>query len=162
MNIYNAFERFFGLHLMDDSNFGELLKEIRLTADLTSSELAQKSSISQSYISQLENNARLPSDKVIKKLAYGIIERNNQKSDVSKLLFSSEEKEKKWHELVDNLIAVRNTMRIKDIPSIIERDETEHNIIITKEEKKLLKTFSELPPEKKQNLLQYIKFLKES
>lgn len=55
-----------------DFSFGKALREIRRHEKMTMSDLAKKSKVSQSYISQLENDIRLPSDKVIQDLSYAL------------------------------------------------------------------------------------------
>lgn len=46
-----------------------LIKEIRLKKNMTQEELSQKSSISESYISELENNLKMPTILTLCKLA---------------------------------------------------------------------------------------------
>ncbi|MCI5775706.1 MAG: helix-turn-helix domain-containing protein [Aerococcus sp.] len=53
-------------------NFGGILKALRNDINITSEELSDISQLSRPYISQIENNYRLPSNKAIKKLATGL------------------------------------------------------------------------------------------
>lgn len=46
-----------------------LIKEIRLEKNMTQEELSQKSGISESYISELENNLKMPTILTLCKLA---------------------------------------------------------------------------------------------
>lgn len=46
-----------------------LIKEIRLKKNMTQEELSQKSGISESYISELENNLKMPTILTLCKLA---------------------------------------------------------------------------------------------
>ncbi len=48
---------------------GELLREARTAADLSLRDLAKKLSISPSYISDIENDRRVPSEEVLRDLA---------------------------------------------------------------------------------------------
>lgn len=57
---------------IDYLNFGGLLKALRNDINITSEELSDVSQVSRPYISQIENNYRLPSSKAIKKLATGL------------------------------------------------------------------------------------------
>lgn len=52
--------------------FGEALRSIRQNLGLTMEELSKSSGVSQSYISQLENDTRLPSEATVRKLAYSL------------------------------------------------------------------------------------------
>lgn len=141
-------------------DFGSLLREIRQTADMTTPVLAEKSGISQSYISQLENNVRLPSDKIIKKLAYAFIERKNKNSTVDNFYFSSVENEKKFEELVKELTNARDFMKIKDIPSLIVNVENEQkNLLIDENEKKFLDMFNQIGIKDRDTLFTYMEFL---
>ncbi|EGC69764.1 DNA-binding helix-turn-helix protein [Enterococcus casseliflavus ATCC 12755] len=155
---------FFGLTEIDDDeiiykDFGTLLKTVRTSADMTSSELAEKSQISQSYISQLENNIRLPSDKVIKKLAYGLVERNNTNANVLEMRFSSDRKKEVFNDLVNQFIQVRNYMRIKDVPGLVETDIGNDTIMIGPAAKDFLKLFEKIPAKERDNLFSYMNFL---
>lgn len=169
MSLKEKLTNFFGLTDEEDyyeeafeenaKNFGKLLKEIRLSADMTTSELAEKSKISQSYISQLENNVRLPSDKIIIKLAYGLVERNNDYADPEKLFFSNQTKAKAFEELVTTFTEVRNQMKIKNIPAIAELDSEHGSLMITSKEKEFLELLSKIPTSEYENLETYMKFL---
>ncbi|WP_321383366.1 helix-turn-helix domain-containing protein [uncultured Enterococcus sp.] len=170
----NALSNFFGLYGEDDyddrydsyetifKSFGSLLKAIRLEKDLTTSELSQKSSISQSYISQLENNVRLPSDKIIEKLAYGLIGKDfSELTEAAKQMehfpLSSEEERRLFRETVQYLKEARDYMKIKDIPSILSQDDLSSPL--TLDERELLRNFSLLTNEGKDRLLSYLNFL---
>lgn len=50
-------------------SFGKALRELRRNEEMTMTQLATYSNISQSYISQLENGVRLPSDKLIEQIS---------------------------------------------------------------------------------------------
>ena len=53
-------------------SFGEALRKIRYNEEMTTTELSKKANISQPYISQLENDVRLPSEKIIRKLSIAL------------------------------------------------------------------------------------------
>ncbi|WP_288531233.1 helix-turn-helix domain-containing protein [uncultured Secundilactobacillus sp.] len=57
---------------MGNGTVGQMIRGLRDYQHLTMSQLAFQSKVSQSYISQLENDARLPSENVIKKLAHAL------------------------------------------------------------------------------------------
>lgn len=139
--------------------FGKLLKEIRQASAMTSSSLAEKAKISQSYISQLENNIRLPSDKIISKIAYALIERRNSHADVTNLKFSSKENMKKFNGLVNELISARDYMRIRDIPTLIGTDIEDNPIRIDQTEKDFLGLFAKIDPADRDTLKTYMEFL---
>lgn len=178
MSIFNfkALNNFFGLSGEDEygyilskkqteqiySSFGSLLKALRKSEHLTSSELAQRSGISQSYISQLENNVRLPSDKIIDKLVYALM--GYQLSDLTDAAIEieyypldSDEDKKLYRELVQNLKEVRDYMKIKDIPSLLSQDDLSSSLSL--DERELLRNFSLLTNEGKDRLLSYLNFL---
>lgn len=144
---------------LEAETFGTLLKEIRQASSMTSSSLAEKSSISQSYISQLENNVRLPSDKIIKKIAYALIERNNPHSDVDNFVFSSKQKRKNFTGLVNELITARDYMKVKDIPTLIGTDVEDNPIRIDKAEKEFLDLFNKIDINDRKTLQTYMEFL---
>lgn len=53
----------------DGRTLGEVLRDARVAADLTLRALAKKLSITPSYISDIENDRRVPSEDVLQKLA---------------------------------------------------------------------------------------------
>lgn len=162
-----AIAAFFGLGDVEEydstetyKDFGSLLREIRQTAGMTTPVLAEKSGISQSYISQLENNVRLPSDKIIKRIAYALTERNNKNSNVEKFYFSSVQNEKKCEKLVIELTRARDFMKVKDIPSLVANVENEHTkIFIDESSAKFLDLFNQIDKQDRQNLFSYMEFL---
>lgn len=56
-------------YLLSNNNFGELVREIRLSKRLSLKDLAEKSGLSCPYLSRIENGKRKPSANTIKKLA---------------------------------------------------------------------------------------------
>lgn len=163
MEFLDKLADFFGFNNEDSKykyeNFGDLLKRVRLSREMTSSELSDKAGISQSYISQLENNVRLPSDNIIKKISYGLIEKNNPKADFELFNFGNDEEKQGYDNLVSHFIEARNYMRIKDIPTMIEPDSTDGLLQISEREKRFLELFNEMPKKEQENLLDYMKFL---
>ncbi len=159
--------RFFGLsdddvydHEETYRDFGSLLREIRQTAGMTTPVLAEKSGISQSYISQLENNVRLPSDKIIKKIAYALTERKNENSNVETFHFSSIQNEKKCDELMIELTHARDFMKVKEIPSLaasVEHEQTK--FFIDESSAKFLDLFNQIDKKDRQPLFSYMEFL---
>lgn len=165
MGLLDKFSDFFGLTESELAfyykDFGTFLKKIRTAADMTTSDLANKSGVSQSYISQLENNVRLPSDKVMEKLAFGLVERNNPSSTYENFSFSSDKKQEAYNDLLKQFTQVRNYMRIKDIPSLVETNTENETIFISEKEKKFLELLEKIPSKDYDNLLAYMKFLVE-
>jgi transcriptional regulator with XRE-family HTH domain len=53
----------------DGRTLGEVLRDARVKADLTLRDLAKKLSISPSYISDIENDRRVPAEEVLRQLA---------------------------------------------------------------------------------------------
>jgi transcriptional regulator with XRE-family HTH domain len=53
----------------DGRSLGDVLREARVAADLTLRDLAKKLSISPSYISDIENDRRVPAEDVLRQLA---------------------------------------------------------------------------------------------
>ena len=62
------------------NDLGKMLRQRRLMAELTLSELAAKSGVSQSHLARIERGNRLPSGKVLRKIAKAL------KLDESQLL----------------------------------------------------------------------------
>src|SRR5579859_2716572 len=54
---------------MTHRNLGDLLRDARVAADLSLRDLAKKLGITPSYISDIENNRRVPSEDVLRQLA---------------------------------------------------------------------------------------------
>jgi len=81
MLFYNDFEVNFNSKDWLELSFGQALRELRRFETMTMSELAKKSNVSQSYISQLENNVRLPSEKVIEDLSLALAKGKAIKND---------------------------------------------------------------------------------
>lgn len=71
--------------------FGELVAKLRNDLGLTAGELAKKSYISRPYISQIENDHRIPQNKAIEALADGLASSivDDKNSDIYKKLFKS-------------------------------------------------------------------------
>lgn len=54
------------------NNIGEVLRLLRISFDLTISELSQRTSISKSYITEIEKGAKNPSPKILEKYSKGL------------------------------------------------------------------------------------------
>ncbi|MFI3684247.1 helix-turn-helix transcriptional regulator [Vagococcus fluvialis] len=101
-------------------SFGEALKEIRYAEEMTTTDLSRKSNISQPYISQLENNVRVPSDKIIGKLALALAEGNDEMMNgivkVSNSFYTPITIEKRQDELYKLLQQIKkNTQESKEL-----------------------------------------------
>lgn len=55
--------------MANTNTLGEVLRDARVQADLTLRELAKKLNITPSYISDIENDRRVPSEEVLQQLA---------------------------------------------------------------------------------------------
>lgn len=55
-----------------ENNIGEILRLLRISNDLSISELSKKTSISKSYISELEKGKKIPSSKILKCYSVGL------------------------------------------------------------------------------------------
>lgn len=151
--------------------FGEALKKLRFETEMTMDSLSESSGVSQSYISQLENGVRLPSDKVIDKIASAFARKiiniylNDQYSDLSGeiALFYSSEKE------VENKLLIETEEEAYKIAKILtqikENDKTNvkelHNSDLSKEELKILTVYRNLSSEKKKSFLSMLDLLKD-
>lgn len=54
------------------NNVGEILRLLRISYDLSISDLSEKTKISKSYITEIEKGIKTPSDKIIKKYSIGL------------------------------------------------------------------------------------------
>ena len=54
------------------NNIGEVLRLLRISFDLTISELSQRTSISKSYITEIEKGVKNPSAKILEKYSKGL------------------------------------------------------------------------------------------
>ena len=54
------------------NNIGEVLRLLRISYDLSISELSQKTKISKSYITEIEKGEKNPSDKILKNYSDGL------------------------------------------------------------------------------------------
>ncbi len=74
-------------HLISDMNIGNVIRQFRKKKGLKQNELAEKSDISQTYLSQIENNRRFPENKVLQKIS------KNLSLPIELMFFLSLEKE---------------------------------------------------------------------
>src|SRR5438093_13569616 len=56
-------------HADDGRSLGDIIRDARVAADISLRELAKKLSITASYISDIENNHRIPSEEVLRGIA---------------------------------------------------------------------------------------------
>lgn len=75
------------LFAMSDS-FGKLLKSYRKQANLTLVELARETTLSNAYLSKLENNKSTPTTDTLKKIC-NVLDENNSENLYEKLLFAT-------------------------------------------------------------------------
>ena len=54
------------------NNVGEILRLLRISYDLSISDLSEKTNISKSYISEIEKGIKIPSEKIIKNYSTGL------------------------------------------------------------------------------------------
>lgn len=149
--------------------FGEALKRMRFSTEMTMDSLATISGVSQSYISQIENGVRLPSDKVIKKIALAfakkVIEQEIYSSPFHELsedsfVYSEEEK--------SNKISIKIEEEALEVEKILQKvkmnDKSNikeiQNSDLTKEELKILTIYRNLSNEKKKSFLSMLDLLK--
>ena len=161
MNLFRKspnWSNFFGLDDSEENSkkeitFGEVLKKYRENNSLTTSELAKRSSVSQSYISQLENDLKIPSNTLIEKLAYGLINYNlNPVGDSLNYRFDDEAQKDMFEFYKEKLLASRDLIRIKDIHiNIDEIDEQEEEAFIS--------LYKSLSDEDKKQVIKYMNFL---
>lgn len=55
--------------MVDNREFGKLLKQHRVAADLTLQELSDKANVSPSHLGRIENGQRFPSGHILQKIA---------------------------------------------------------------------------------------------
>ncbi|MCH5268958.1 MAG: helix-turn-helix transcriptional regulator [Lachnospiraceae bacterium] len=53
-------------------SIGEILRLLRISYDLSISELSEKTNISKSYITEIEKGVKTPSEKIIKRYSIGL------------------------------------------------------------------------------------------
>jgi len=95
--------------------FGEEIKRIRNAKKMTINELSEKSSVSSSYISQIENGKRdTPTPDLIKKLSYGLSTDYYNLMRIAGYL-NHEEEENEFVTLDQIMKKVPNEEKIKDI-----------------------------------------------
>lgn len=145
--------------------FGEKLTEIRSEKKLSMQELAEKSGISQSYISQIENG-KTPNSKLISKLSKGLASDENEKEDL-KSTFEKMKNKDEVYSLLDNL--EKSTSKLKEndfnfseIPlektSLIASFFGLSNIEVTQDNQELLQIYERLSVEDKKTVLSFAKF----
>ena len=167
MNLFKSnsnWSNFFGLddsHEEDYQNnvsFCEVLKKYRLKQHLTASELAERSSVSQSYISQIENNLKMPSESTLEKLAYGLV--NYDYQDISKNFkkFKDSNHEEQYIFFLEKLKMGKELTRIKDMPLILRRDDL---LVDESELDYLTSLFFSLDSEKQKQALDYMEYLQQ-
>ena len=54
------------------NNVGEILRLLRISFDLSISDLSEKTKISKSYITEIEKGTKTPSEKIIKNYSIGL------------------------------------------------------------------------------------------
>lgn len=54
------------------NNISEILRLLRISYDLSISDLSEKTKISKSYITEIEKGTKTPSEKIIKKYSQGL------------------------------------------------------------------------------------------
>ena len=55
-----------------DDSIGEILRLLRISYDLSISELSKKTNVSKSYITEIEKGEKKPSEKIIKNYSAGV------------------------------------------------------------------------------------------
>lgn len=149
-------------------SFGKVLNIVRLTASITMKELSTYSSVSQSYISQLENDTRLPSEDVIHKLAHAITHMPANSTDQT---ISEEQASKEERELFEALLRVKKRNETKKYIEQLSKDidykdvlDDSHNLDeldskIKEQFEILFPIFINLSSNKRNELITYAKFL---
>lgn len=156
----NCRERFFGVR------FGTLLKSLRDDSDIVTGALSLESGVSQSYISQLENNVRLPSDKIINKLSKGFSELAIKNSnleefyfsmDVSEVIVDSDLNEKLTEEY--KLLLEFGKEQSKKLDLIDDEKEDYPAVKVTEQEVRLLNAFRMMENEPRDLFITLSKYL---
>ena len=151
-------------------NFGEVLKTIRLSEVFTSTDLATVAKVSQSYISQLENNVRLPSDKIIYQLssaiAKGLYKVKSFQGEPDKLSsayvddIDIEIRKEYYNNLLKKSKNERNNKLNSDLvhQAVVNSDKKEL-LILSEEEKKIIERLRSLSSSNKKELIKYLNYL---
>ena len=156
---YNYSEKNNKINESDNSelSFGDVLKKYRKDQNLTALELAERANISQSYISQIENNLKIPSEVILEKLAYGLVNYNNEIFTNNVKTFSDQNHEEQYLFFLEKLKLGKNLTRIKDMPLILRRDDY---LVESEEIDEVISLFNSLSIEQQENAITYMKFLK--
>jgi len=151
-----------------DTSFGKVLNIVRLTASITMKELSTYSSVSQSYISQLENDTRLPSEDVIHKIAHAITHMPASSTDET---ISEEQAAREEEELFEALLRVKKRNEAKKHIEQLSKDIDYKNIFnsshsiakldpeIQKQFEILFPIFINLSSDMRDELITYAKYL---
>ena len=151
-------------------SFGENLREIRRHERMTMKELSRKSNISQSYISQLENDIRLPSDKVIYSLSLALAKGRDIESDFSPAIisdayedpFTVESRQQDFEQLLKRIKNNDESKNIqKEYLEKVSISNTTENIEVSQEDLTILNLLNSIDPKHKDFILDFIKFIKE-
>ena len=155
-------------------SFGENLREIRRYERMTMKELSIKSNISQSYISQLENDVRLPSDKVILELSKALAKGcdielfpddpfgSTPMVDKYEDAFTVESRQQDFERL---LRRIKNNDESKNmqkeyLEKVSISNDTE-KVEVSKDDLNILKLLNSIDSKQKEFVLDLIKFIKE-
>ena len=149
-----------------DEPFGDALRQLRRNEEMTMTQLSKKSGISQSYISQLENNVRLPSTKVITSissaLARGVTTGPLGEDDFDRYIndFEVESRAQDFESLFTKIKLANESKNLKNeyYQQLNESGELE-TVTLSEQEIQLLKKSSTLNSNQYTFLLEFIDFL---
>lgn len=150
-------------------SFGAALRKIRYSEQMTMQELSKKSRVSQSYISQLEHEVRLPSEKVINDLAKALAKGKDVQIDPfdpSSLVDTYYEPfmlEAREQQITDLLTRIKSANEKKQLQKTywdnLSNNSNQTKVALKKEEIDLLKIFNKLDENSKRFVVKFIHFI---
>lgn len=156
----------FSSYTNDKTSFGEALRNLRKSERMTTSELAEMAEVSQSYISQLENNVRIPSDTIIEQLSQALAAGTRYRDAEDALVsaydtFHIEENYFKIYKRLTEVKKENETSKIKSdyLETIQNTDENATGISLSQDELTLIKNYQKLSLTEKKQLLDFSNFL---
>ncbi|EMF0057847.1 MAG: helix-turn-helix transcriptional regulator [Enterococcus hirae] len=168
---YNNYEVNYDSEEWLNLSFGKALRELRRFEAMTMNELAEKSKVSQSYISQLENDVRLPSEKVISDLSAALARGASHENDdpfptQNTPLFidsytSEFEIETRQQDFFDLLKKIKlvNESKIKREEYLTSIEADKKNVSLSSDDLELLKQINHLSNNERKFVLDFISFL---
>lgn len=152
-------------------SFGKAFRELRRFEEMSMNEVSEKSGVSQSYISQVENDVRMPSDKIIKQLAHALAlgktvqnihwdftdSEDSFFTDSYTSEFEVEKREQDFFELLEKIKTENENRNLKK--HYLNSTKEGEAVNLSSEDIEFLNVFNKLDSQKKQQAIDYLTFL---